>query len=197
MYCDVVIARENNTLECYGALLLAIYQQAEILVTPALCELGAEREAKLQDKRVLIFGGYYGDTVVHLAEKVCRTLTVIYNEGDRVIEHPKIYNLVGTLDNGPLTQLLNLYLPTNADTATTRTIIKSLEEFVFGYPSEESFCLQNGLHAVPGDSRIMKLSSVHALETLDDIVEPTWELQKCVNERLLSRTMCLVTPPGF
>lgn len=155
---DVAVVRSNMLCELFGAELL-LPRGVTVMQTQAQTALTAGQLEDIRDKRVLIAGGYYRGAMSPILD-VARRVTVFLNSSDHLEPHPKLEVLRASIDSNAFGFASFCVAACQADgreptapnypapTGDVPRVARFLDEYLFGNPSEEALCFQNGVYTI-------------------------------------------------
>lgn len=160
MEFDCVVVRQNMLAELCGAGLWDSERNSEVIQTPPLTEFTPELLEKIRGKNVLIAGGYYNKSMKPILE-AAKSVFVFYNSSDEPArEEHKFYQIEHA--DGFATWTAN---KVGIDASDFHfKIAKYLDDYQYGYPSEEALCFQNGVYVIDKSTDYEKLMSIGNIE---------------------------------
>ena len=165
---DFVIIRQNMLAEVYGAYIWQQFCACGIITTPPLVKLDESVLEKITGKNVLIVGRYYRNNMDEIV-KVAKDVSVFFNESD---ELPKACNYAcfkASKGQGFTTWTLD---QTNYDEEHQHVakIAEYLDEYLYGFPSEEALCFQNGVYTIDKPTDLEKILTIQGSEDIKSTI---------------------------
>lgn len=163
---QVVVVRQSMLAELYGAHLWMVQCGCELLVTAPVTQMTSDLLDKISGKRILIVGGYYSSNMSAILD-AAKEVTVFYNSSD-VDELVKGYQFITSVEfTGFLTwtvQQLNIQEP------YILRMSKYLDEYLYGYPSDEAMCFQNGVYVIDKDNDLDKILTIKSNDDISPVI---------------------------
>ena len=157
---DVVVVRRAMLNEEYGAHLWKTLTGAEVLTTDPVVKMTESYLEQITGKRVLLVGGYYRDNMDPIVERA-KSVFIFFNTSDDV--QPNSECVIAKEGVGFLMWTVKKL---NIVDVVTNHIAQYLDEYLYGYPSDESLCFQNGVYVIQQPTEVEKILTV---KTEDDI----------------------------
>ena len=181
---DIIVVREGMLAECYGAYLWSVVKGCKFLTTPPLTQMEKADLAVIRDKNILIVGGYYRDNMEPIVE-AAKEVTVFYNSSD-VIRNVPPHELLTPLEfTGFLTWTIEQL---SIEDEHILLIGRYLDEYLYGYPSDESLYFQKGVYTIDKDTDLNKLLTIRCVEDMVNILVKGQE--KTIGDRRIAEQRC-------
>lgn len=165
--------------ECFGAEVLRMYNGAIVVMTDPVVAPTHDLLDQITGQNVLIVGGYYrGKLSEFLA--VAKSVTVFYNTSDTPddVEH---LILKASPNRG-----FASYAVETANTENKELLMKIavwLDEYLYGFPSENSLKFQNGVYTLDAKTDVEKVKL---------IMNGTWAIEDVLDVGAVKRHQNLV-----
>lgn len=164
---DIIVVRETMLAESYGAYLWNKHRGCEVGFTPSITELHELMLEEIKDKSILIVGGYYQSNMDPII-KVAKEITVFYNSSDITQDVVSNYKCIRANEfTGFLTWTTKIL---NIEDDHILMISQYLDEYIYGYPSNDALCFQNGISVIDKDNNWDKMSTITSMEDIRQIV---------------------------
>ena len=163
---DYVIARRNMLAEVFGAYLWSCTTKSEHIFTDPDVKMTDANLKLITGKSVLIVGGYYRDNMAPIINAAA-DVTVFYNASDDVISHDGYTVVRGTSTSGFLSWTVNKL---NVTLPYVCRMADLLDQYLYGWPTEEALCFQNGIYTIDKPDDLGKLLSVLSDADIDAII---------------------------
>ena len=161
---SVIVVRKTMLAECFGAEVLRTYHGVEVIGTDPLVAPTPELLQQVSGKDVLIVGGYYTKSLSEFVA-VAKSVTVFYNTSDVPSETP--HTIVRAESNrGFATYAVK---KASVNDGLLGDIAEWLDEYLYGFPSQQSLQFQNGIYTLDAPTDIEKLKLV--IDGKHDIVD--------------------------
>lgn len=166
MNFDTVVVRQSMLAELYGAHLWHLHRGSDLLTTPPVTQMDQGLLDKIKGKNILIVGGYYRANMGPILE-AAKEVTVFYNSSD-ADESVSGYNFVTSLEfTGFLTWTVQQLGLQDDKASPVLRMAHYLDEYLYGYPSEESMCFQNGVYVIDKDNDLEKILTIKSIEDIE------------------------------
>lgn len=163
MNFETIVVHQSMLAESYGAYLWKENRGSEMLMTPALTEMDQTFLEKIKDKRILIVGGYYRENMKPILEAV-KEITVFYNSSDADGISDDYNHFISVEFTGFLSWTVEQL---KIEEKYILKIAQYLDEYLYGYPSEEALRFQNGLYTIQKENVLDKILTVKSLEDIE------------------------------
>lgn len=172
MSFDIIFARKSMLAETYGGYLLKeSCPESELFLTENITEFTPEMLTTIKDKNILIIGGYYRENIKEITRSATMT-TVFYNSSDfpEFLKNgsPSYSIIIGTEHRGFLSWVIR-YLHIKED--YIRLMGRYLDEYLYGYPSEESLRFQQGVYSIQRETDLEKILTIKSVADVEDAIE--------------------------
>ncbi len=144
MEFDTIVVRESMLGENYGAYLWNLHHGIELLKTEPITKMDDDLLDKIEGKHILIVGGYYRNNMEPIL-KAAKTV--------------KVFDSTTGFLTWTVEQL-------EIKDETILTMARYIDNYQYGYPSEEALCFQNGVYCIDKDTDLDKILTI---KSLDDI----------------------------
>lgn len=164
---DIVIVRERMLNEEYGAHLWKNARGCKVITTPPIVMMKEEHLEQIKDKKVLIISGYYRDNMKPIIESA-KSVCVFFNTSDDPDPNCGYQIMKAQEGSGFLAWTLDQLAIKDE---VVHRIATYLDEYLYGYPSEESLCFQNGVYVIDKNTDIEKILTIQSLQNIEDIIK--------------------------
>jgi len=166
MKFDLIVVRQSMLAEYYGAYLWQQQTGSDIMVTSPITKLTEDDLLKIKDKKILIVGGYYRENMEPIV-KSAKEVSVFYNNSD-------IDGLTVDYTYYTSRELTGFLTWTVNQLALTEPYIlqmaQYLDEYLYGYPTEQALCFQNGVYILEGNNDLDKILKVKSLSDIEQTI---------------------------
>jgi hypothetical protein len=166
MAYQLIVVRRNMLAELYGAHLWATHTNTEIFDTSALTEMTPDQLEKIRNKNILIVGGYFKSNMKPILAEA-KEVTVFFNTSDLDDQQPDHKFITAEPLSGFLSWTIQQL---GIVESCTVQIAKYLDEYLYGYPSEESLCFQNGVYTIDKPSDLERLLTIQSNKDIESTI---------------------------
>jgi hypothetical protein len=167
MNFNTVVVRKQMLAECFGAHLWNKMSDIKIMVTDAVTEMNNSMLEEIKDKDVLIVGGYYKNNMKPIIY-AAKNLTIFYNNSDKYNQSNDYIALVADKNKGFASWTVE-QLKISDDYILR--IADYLDQYLYGHPSEEALCFQNGVYMLNGVTDLEKIKTIKNHEDIENAIE--------------------------
>lgn len=168
---DVIIVRRTMLAENFGAWLLKQESpQTQVLQTDAQVSLKEYELEIIRDKKILIVGGYYTNSMKSIKE-VASSGCVFLNEGDAIPPAATNWDVVlsPVIGRGFATVALT-QIDKRFHTEVNLKIVNYLDQYLYGWPSNEAMAFQNGIYLIDCETDLEKLLTIRTEKDVEDTI---------------------------
>jgi hypothetical protein len=194
MHPEVIIVREMMIAECFGAHLWSVAaelrdQPMHVLYTKAQVSLSESEMESIRGANVLIVGGYYRDHMPEIIAAAAK-VWVFHNNSDEQMEGYETL-LPRSATEGFASFALQSITSEGVsldNVETLKEVVGHLDSYLYGWPSEEAMCFQNGVYLIDKPTDLEKLLTIKTIQDVNSTMQ-NGRLKRRANLRIAEQRL--------
>lgn len=168
----VSVARKGMLCEEYAVGLLYQYFHVPYYVSPPLVTPSEEMISFIRGRRVIVYGGYYRDSMDTLLQEAEKVVVILQPEEEEKSTEIETKSGLDTIYSSPSKWTLS-YLESQGCQVLEhiKLIGNYLDEYLTEYPSEETMNFQNGLYTIDKQTDMEKIKELNTTEDILQCIE--------------------------